>query len=100
MSACFACACASFTYALLRRCYWQVGRSLASLSAGPEIDIETLLDRCRDATAADMASGLIKAEVLFKHRFLDPVPVDVTLGLAGEQVRRWEWRSVAACVLG
>nr|ACF39778.1 PAS domain sensory protein FXL1 [Chlamydomonas reinhardtii] len=65
-----------------------VGRSLASLSAGPEIDIETLLDRCRDATAADMASGLIKAEVLFKHRFLDPVPVDVTLGLAGTDGQR------------
>ncbi|KAG2443202.1 hypothetical protein HYH02_009279 [Chlamydomonas schloesseri] len=65
-----------------------VGRSLASLSASSEIDIETLLDRCREATAVDLASGVIKSELLFKHRFLDPVPVDVTLGLAGTDGQR------------
>ncbi|KAG2443480.1 hypothetical protein HXX76_001833 [Chlamydomonas incerta] len=65
-----------------------VGRSLASLSAGPEVDIETLLDRCREASAVDLASGVVKVEMLLRHRFLDPVPVDVTLGLAGTDGQR------------
>ncbi|KAG2443203.1 hypothetical protein HYH02_009280 [Chlamydomonas schloesseri] len=65
-----------------------VGRTIASLVDATDVEVELLLDRCRDASAADLEAGLIKAQLLLRHKYLDPVPVDVTFGLAGTDAQR------------
>ena len=61
----------------------QVGRSLSTLLDNDQMEVEQLLERCRDAPAAELEAGVIKTQLLLRHKYLDPVPVEVTLSLAG-----------------
>ncbi|KAG2443454.1 hypothetical protein HXX76_001811 [Chlamydomonas incerta] len=65
-----------------------VGRSLASLLDTDQVEVEQLLERCRDAPAVELEAGVIKTQLLLRHKYLDPVPVEVTLGLAGTDGQR------------
>ncbi|KAG2443224.1 hypothetical protein HYH02_009297 [Chlamydomonas schloesseri] len=65
-----------------------VGRSLAALLDNDQVEVERLLERCRDAAAAELEAGVIKAQLLLRHKYLDPIPVDVTFGLAGTDGQR------------
>ncbi|KXZ46877.1 hypothetical protein GPECTOR_40g611 [Gonium pectorale] len=65
-----------------------IGRSLASLVANPEADVASLLEAFRGASAEALEAGLLRHQLLLKHRFLEPVPVEVTLGLGGTDGQR------------
>ncbi|KAG2450421.1 hypothetical protein HYH02_004923 [Chlamydomonas schloesseri] len=65
-----------------------VGRTLMSLAASPPSDIEALLERCRDATASELEARTMTVSLLLNHRYLDPVPVDITIGMAGTDSQR------------
>lgn len=49
--------------------------------------MEELLERCRLASFEDMQAGTIKATLHIAHKYLDPVPVDVTVQPGGERRR-------------
>ncbi|KAG2493141.1 hypothetical protein HYH03_008565 [Edaphochlamys debaryana] len=63
-----------------------VGRTLQAMVTDPEA-AEALLEACREATAGDLAAG-VQAELSFQHRYLDPVPVHITVNLAGTDAQR------------
>ncbi|KAG2482503.1 hypothetical protein HYH03_018578 [Edaphochlamys debaryana] len=63
-----------------------VGRTLASLVM-ETTEADTLLERCREATAGELAAG-VNAELEFRHRYLDPVAAHVTVHLAGTDDQR------------
>ncbi|KAG2482499.1 hypothetical protein HYH03_018574 [Edaphochlamys debaryana] len=63
-----------------------VGRTLASLVM-ETTEADTLLERCREATAGELAAG-VNAELEFRHRYLDPVAAHVTVHLAGTDGQR------------
>ncbi|KAG2497251.1 hypothetical protein HYH03_004835 [Edaphochlamys debaryana] len=65
-----------------------VGRSLLSMVDDPGCEVDALLERCRDASAVELASGSITASLRLKHRYLDPVPVEISMGLAGTDGQR------------
>ncbi|PNW74156.1 hypothetical protein CHLRE_13g587550v5 [Chlamydomonas reinhardtii] len=65
-----------------------VGRSLSTLLDNDQMEVEQLLERCRDAPAAELEAGVIKTQLLLRHKYLDPVPVEVTLSLAGTDGQR------------
>ncbi|KAG2441028.1 hypothetical protein HXX76_003881 [Chlamydomonas incerta] len=65
-----------------------VGRTLLSLTESSPTEVETLLERCRDATASDLESRTMTASLVLAHRYLDPVPVDITIGMAGTDNQR------------
>ncbi|GLI70439.1 hypothetical protein VaNZ11_015349 [Volvox africanus] len=65
-----------------------VGRSLASLCANPDSEIMAMLERFRQASAAELSSGLVRWELLLRHRFLEPVPVEAVVGLGGTEGQR------------
>ena len=69
----------------------QVGRTLASLMEATDVEVELLLERCHAASASDLDVGLIKTQLLLRHKYLDPVPVEVTIGLAGAAVSVEGW---------
>ncbi|KXZ48850.1 hypothetical protein GPECTOR_25g435 [Gonium pectorale] len=64
-----------------------IGHTLSSLVADPE-HAERLLLQCREASAEILQSGSIRAQLLLMHRYLDPVPVDVTVRMAGSDTQR------------
>ncbi|EFJ46271.1 hypothetical protein VOLCADRAFT_93382 [Volvox carteri f. nagariensis] len=65
-----------------------VGRSLASLCANPDSEVSALLERFRAASAQELVSGVVRCELLLRHRFLDPVAVEVVVGLSGTDGQR------------
>ncbi|KAG2497227.1 hypothetical protein HYH03_004816 [Edaphochlamys debaryana] len=65
-----------------------IGRSLLSMVDDGDADVEALLERCRVASAVELASGSITASLRLKHRYLDPVPVEISIGLAGTDGQR------------
>ncbi|KAG2443479.1 hypothetical protein HXX76_001832 [Chlamydomonas incerta] len=65
-----------------------IGRTLASLMEATDVEVELLLDRCRDTSAADLEAGLVKTQLLLRHKYLDPVPVEVNIGIAGTDGQR------------
>ncbi len=60
----------------------QIGHPLSSLLTEPET-AETLMERCRTASAEDLAAGDITMDLLLTHRYRQPVPVRATVRLAG-----------------
>ncbi len=58
-----------------------------------------LLERCREASMAELEAGTISAQLSVRHRYLDPVPVDVTVGMGGGcrtttcPNSLWEWEA-------
>ncbi|GFR45040.1 hypothetical protein Agub_g6410 [Astrephomene gubernaculifera] len=66
-----------------------VGHSLSSLVAEGEVgEVDKLIERFHAASAVELESGLFRVYFNLKHRFLDPVPVELTVGLAGTDGQR------------
>ncbi|KAG2447634.1 hypothetical protein HYH02_007552 [Chlamydomonas schloesseri] len=66
-----------------------VGRTLASLVAPDSVAAaEELLERGREAGVEALVGGAVAGELRLSHRYLDPVPVAVTLSFAGTDQQR------------
>ncbi|GLI61938.1 hypothetical protein VaNZ11_004468 [Volvox africanus] len=65
-----------------------IGKPLSSLVCNELGEVERLLERCREASLEELMARSISIRLLIKHRYLDPVPVDVTVALAGTDAQR------------
>ncbi|GIM12312.1 hypothetical protein Vretimale_15676, partial [Volvox reticuliferus] len=67
----------------------QVGKSFSSLVASScQEAVTALLEHCRTASISELTKGTIRADLQLLHRYLDPVPVEVTVGMAGTDGQR------------
>ncbi|KAG2423934.1 hypothetical protein HXX76_014875 [Chlamydomonas incerta] len=65
-----------------------VGCTLEGISLTAAVEVQQLLDQCRAASEAELASGAIRASLMLRHRFMDTVPVNVIVGMAGTDSQR------------
>ncbi|GLC73343.1 hypothetical protein PLESTF_001365300 [Pleodorina starrii] len=65
-----------------------IGRPLAALVENEVGEVEELLERCRDAPVEEFLARAVRTKLMLRNRYLEPVPVDVTLGLAGTDTQR------------
>ncbi|GIL67639.1 hypothetical protein Vafri_20979 [Volvox africanus] len=66
-----------------------VGKSLSSLVAPMcQEALTALLERCHTASMSELAKGDIRTELQLLHRYMDLVPVEVTVGMAGTDGQR------------
>ncbi|EFJ47903.1 hypothetical protein VOLCADRAFT_104960 [Volvox carteri f. nagariensis] len=64
-----------------------VGHPLSSLAVNSE-EVEALLERCKAASAAELASGEITAQLTLRHSYTAPVPMAAVVRLAGTDTQR------------
>ncbi|PNW79070.1 hypothetical protein CHLRE_09g399663v5 [Chlamydomonas reinhardtii] len=65
-----------------------VGCTLEGISLTAAVEVQQLLEQCRAASEVELASGVIRASLVLRHRYMDTVPVDVVVGIAGTDAQR------------
>ncbi|KAG2434419.1 hypothetical protein HYH02_012249 [Chlamydomonas schloesseri] len=65
-----------------------VGCTLEGISLTAAVEVQQLLEQCRAATESQLASGAIRASLMLRHRYMDAVPVNVIVGMAGTDGQR------------